>query len=987
MTSPLPLKQGAPAKLGMPDPNTPPPETGDMIALDDGAGIEDEYDWTLHLPQTDHVRFFRETDWSKSALGPLNTWDPTLRVFTRMMLADSRAACIWWGDSYTAIYNEHYAPLAAAVHPKLMGSEFIEGYPELWSGIKPIFDQCRDTGVGVDYSPEHATIVERKGWREEAYFNGNFVPIGYGPTNRPQGYYNSMFEVTSQRLADRRTMLLNRLACQADFTPDTACSHVIDTLATNGTDLPLAMLYEVHHTSTTDVLRLRGHYGLPKGHNLIVDSQRIDSNEGLMPECRRAASELLTINYDERFGSVTWAGFGSPSKTIGILPIKNGARVSGYLIVGTNPYRPFDDACQQFLKELSRIVSSVMTAAFSAARIRERQRKLEDDLAFSDMKLRHLIEHVSVGMIHMGLDGSIIWANDQYYTLSGMSAEAQIGLFKFWDVYMEEDLPRLHEAWDTLKSGVNHVCIEMRVKRLFHAPNGEAEPAQLQILAFPYREGGEVRSIMACTTDISRLKWAETFQARLAAEAREAKRQQEAFIDVVSHEMRNPLSAIVHCADSISSAVEECHAKGAKIPDALQETLNDSLSSANVIMQCAIHQKRIIDDVLTLSKLDSMLLSITPTPTRPTKLVNSISSIFQAELKSNNIHYSVTPDPSLTRLSIDHVYLDPSRVTQIFINLLTNAIKFVKNSHNPSIAVRFGATKTEPRSMFAGDTFWASKTKDYPDVTASPDWGQGEEVYLTFSVQDSGIGLKGKEIHKIFERFHQANTKTHVKYGGSGLGLFISKELTEKQGGEIGVSSVAGEGSTFGFYIKARRVERRPQTLGELYHENGGQGSAPQNLNVLLVEDNVINQQVLGKQLKKAGCVIDVANHGLEALDMVEKKVFDVVLMDLEMPVLNGLEATKAIRKREAESEGLLGQAMEMGVRGGQRLPIIAVTANVRQEQIRTAITAGADRVMQKPFKAADLVHMMKGLVPQVVTPVAEPNAPGLNDKSGNYFT
>lgn len=168
------------------------------------------------------------------------------------------------------------------------------------------------------------------------------------------------------------------------------------------------------------------------------------------------------------------------------------------------------------------------------------------------------------------------------------------------------------------------------------------------------------------------------------------------------------------------------------------------------------------------------------------------------------------------------------------------------------------------------------------------------------------------------------------------------KELTEKQGGEIGVSSIAGHGSNFGFYVKARRVERRPQTLGELFHENGGLGPPPQKLNVLLVEDNVINQQVLGKQLKKAGCIIDVANHGREALDMVEKKVFDVVLMDLEMPVMNGLEATKLIRKREADDDGLLGQAMKMGARGGQRLPIIAVTANVRQEQINTALASGA---------------------------------------------
>lgn len=409
--------------------------------------------------------------------------------------------------------------------------------------------------------------------------------------------------------------------------------------------------------------------------------------------------------------------------------------------------------------------------------------------------------------------------------------------------------------------------------------------------------------------------------------------------------MRNPLSAIVHCADGITTAIDECRARVAEIPEPCLDTLNDNVAAAKIIMQCANHQKRIIDDVLTLSKLDSMLLSITPSAVRPMKLISSIVRIFEAELKSNNIRHHIDSDRSLSQLDVDYVYLDPSRVTQIFINLLTNAIKFVKPSKDPVISIRFGATLSNPRAFFPEDMFWASRSKRDGDVTSNPEWGSGEEMYLTFSVQDSGIGLRGKEIHKIFERFRQANMKTHVKYGGSGLGLFISKELTEKQGGEIGVSSVLGQGSTFGFYVKTRRVERRPQTLGELYRECGGIGPAPQQLHVLLVEDNIINQQVLGKQLKKAGCLVDVANHGLEALDILEKKVFDVVLMDLEMPVLNGLAAMQEIRKREVDGEGLLGQAMEVGPRGGVRLPIIAVTANVRQEQIDTAIAAGAVRL------------------------------------------
>jgi CheY-like chemotaxis protein len=442
------------------------------------------------------------------------------------------------------------------------------------------------------------------------------------------------------------------------------------------------------------------------------------------------------------------------------------------------------------------------------------------------------------------------------------------------------------------------------------------------------------------------------------------------------------LSAIVHCADAITTAVEECQTKIAEVPTPYLEALNDNMQSAKIILQCAHHQKRIIDDVLTLSKLDSMLLSITPMAVKPPKLIDSVVNIFEAELKSNGIHYDVVPDASIVDLAVDRVYLDPSRVTQIFINLLTNAIKFVKPSKKPWITIFYGACRANPRGCFPGNIFWATKSKQDSDVTNSPEWGAGEVIYLTFSVKDSGIGLKDKEITKIFERFKQANVKTHVKYGGSGLGLFISKQLTEKQGGEIGVSSVEGEGATFGFYVKSRRVERQPETRAELLQPDRTQEAEPQQLRVLLVEDNIINQQVLGKQLKKAGCIVDVANHGLEALSILEEKTFDVVLMDSEMPVLDGISTTRTIRQKELAGEGLLGRVMVSSKRAGARLPVIAVTANVRTEQIATAIAAGADRVMQKPFKARDLVHMMKSLLPQIASLSAEPSTPDLTEKS-----
>ncbi|KAF1832600.1 hypothetical protein BDW02DRAFT_421108 [Decorospora gaudefroyi] len=947
---------------------TPPP---------DDAGVDSplsifpaDDDWTASLPPTDHVRFFRTTNWARTKLGPLHSWGPTLRLFASYVLCDSRAACLWWGDRdhLTAIYNETYAPLAAGLHPKLMGSIFQDGYPDLWPSISAYFDKAKRTGTGVNYSSATSTVVERNGYREETFFSGSFVPVGLPGV---EGYINTTYEVTSQKLADRRTSMFNTLAAVPAACVDAVCSHILDTLATNPYDVPMAILYQMKEGARPNALKLHGHYGLPHGHGLLVQTATIDSEEGLIPDMRRAGTDTTVIDYDDRFASVEWQGWGEPSKQIVILPIACTSRLVGYLAVGTNPYRPHDSMCQQFVRDLSRMVSSIVSSAADAEAIKKRQEQLEADLAFSNLKIRHLIDHASVGMCHVSLDGDMLWANHHYYKLAGKSAAEHTDGF-FLDVYHDDDRIKANELWEALLKGADCITADLRMKRMYTPPTGDPEPAQLQVLAFPYRdEHGSVMSVMACTTDISRLKWAQTFQARLAAEAREAKRQQEAFIDVVSHEMRNPLSAIVHCADAIAHAVEECQTQLENLPLPCLDTLTENMQSANIIMQCAHHQKRIIDDVLTLSKLDSMLLSITPVAVKPAKLVESIVNIFEAELKSNHIAYHVTPESSILDLGIDYLCMDPSRVTQVFINLITNAIKFVKPSQNPVISIRFGASRSDPRTFFPSTMFWATEGRQNDDITNNPEWGTGEEIYLTFSVEDSGIGVQNKEINKIFGRFRQANVKTSVTYGGSGLGLFISKELTKKQGGEIGVSSVLGQGSTFGFYVKTRRVERQPKALQEMLPQSGKQPSGLRQLHVLLVEDNIINQQVLGKQLRKAGCHVSVANHGLEALDTLEKEKFDIVLMDLEMPVLDGLGAMRRIRQKELERTD-----------ASVRLPIIAVTANVRKEQIEIAIAAGADRVMQKPFKAADLVLMIKSIMPELAPSDIDPPAPGLGNQS-----
>jgi CheY-like chemotaxis protein len=268
-------------------------------------------------------------------------------------------------------------------------------------------------------------------------------------------------------------------------------------------------------------------------------------------------------------------------------------------------------------------------------------------------------------------------------------------------------------------------------------------------------------------------------------------------------------------------------------------------------------------------------------------------------------------------------------------------------------------------------------------------------------VKDSGCGLTPEEKKKLFNRFTQASPRTHVQYGGSGLGLFISLQLTELQGGEIGVASESGVGSTFAFYVKARRAEShqnmeaiqkrldsdlqfnaRPTTnipTNIQGHENSVSAllnvakkpvasteqspeSDPANWYILIVEDNIVNQRILAQQLRKLGSTVHVANHGGEALDLIREtkhfrgreadgKELSVILMDLEMPVMDGLSCVKKIR--EMEAEGLIRV----------HLPIIAVSANARSEQILMARETGMDDVMPKPFRILQIRTKIEGLL------------------------
>ncbi|KEF56000.1 uncharacterized protein A1O9_07580 [Exophiala aquamarina CBS 119918] len=295
--------------------------------------------------------------------------------------------------------------------------------------------------------------------------------------------------------------------------------------------------------------------------------------------------------------------------------------------------------------------------------------------------------------------------------------------------------------------------------------------------------------------------------------------------------------------------------------------------------------------------------------------------MFQAEFDSNAMTVENMIERSCDERDIDWDLLDPSRLTQVFINLITNAIKFTKRESRRQITIR--------QSAFTGDRpdmngiVWFPSKKVNLDITNGPGWGDGAQVYLLFSVSDTGKGLQQEEMMRLFNRFQQATKKTHIKYGGSGLGLFMSRQLTETMGGEIAHAPPSEPLDKISWI--SRQLSNTPV--------------APPRLSVLLVEDNIINAQVL-----------TVWHQPAVDSPLIE---LDWILMDVEMPLLDGLACTRRIRALERDGSLL------------KRVNIIAITANAREEQIYDAFAAGVDGILPKPFRVIEMLSKMEELMPQ----------------------
>lgn len=513
------------------------------------------------------------------------------------------------------------------------------------------------------------------------------------------------------------------------------------------------------------------------------------------------------------------------------------------------------------------------------------------ELATSEEKYRQLVETA----------GDIIYQTDQFGTFTYINATAieKFGYNEkaFIDVsflnFVREDYQEEVGAfyWKMLQTAISESYNEFPVL----AENGSSVWIGQNVKRREDEEG--VISFNAMARDITSRKKAEFAAEKLREElehskfiAEEARNAETQFLANMSHEIRTPINAIIgmlHLLDDTSLSEEQ------------DEYVKILLSSSKLLQS-------LISDVLDLSKIDSGSMELNLKPCKIGSLVKSLMNTFQTKEDSKDLAYIWEID---SRLALSYE-LDPLFLNQVLINLVGNASKFTEQGE---IQV----------------TLKLKKASTATDV-------------IRFEVRDTGIGISQEDQKLIFEEFKQSHNDMREKFGGTGLGLAISKKLVRKMGGTLQVISEVGKGSQFFFELEAKKNETSKIAAIASNDENAS-GEFRTDYPILIAEDNLINQTYISRLMQKWEIDHDMANNGLEAVEKSKAKTYGLIFMDIQMPEMDGITATKEIRKEGMNTNSI----------------IIALTASPLLSKMQESMSAGMNDFLSKPFNPTQLKDMM----------------------------
>ncbi len=503
----------------------------------------------------------------------------------------------------------------------------------------------------------------------------------------------------------------------------------------------------------------------------------------------------------------------------------------------------------------------------------------------SEFKYRSIIENMELGLLEIDKEGTIIQAFDTFNEMTG---------------YLEGELVGRNFIETLLVSEFVPIFKEQEEKR----EHGEADVSELKIFTKDREEIwvivsgapifdniGNIIGSVGIYYDITERKNLEDRLKLARQTAVQAQQAEKQFLASMSHEIRTPLNAIIGMTHMLSDTV-------------LDETQQDYLE---VLSSSASILKNLISDILDISKIDAGKLEVNPKVINLKAETHKLINIFKAKTRESKAEFKLDFDDRISHL----VHCDQQLLNQVLINLLGNSEKFTKDG---TITLRI--------SLKASDT---------------------TRYIILFEVVDTGIGMSPLELEKIFVQFVQANVEIRKNYGGTGLGLTICKRLVELMGGYIDVSSQQGVGTNFYFTLNLE-ISEKEADLEIMEGASVLSKMIDSNLDILIAEDNEMNIKYIDSLLKKWNINHEIAYDGRQAVEKYKAAKFDIVLMDLNMPEMDGFEATRQIREME-------------GVHS--KIPIVALTASTFLSKKHLALQAGMTDFLSKPFTPEQLAEVI----------------------------
>ncbi len=534
---------------------------------------------------------------------------------------------------------------------------------------------------------------------------------------------------------------------------------------------------------------------------------------------------------------------------------------------------------------------------FASSRDISERKKFEKALTLSEEKYRSIIENLELGLLEVDRNGIVIKAYPQFCRLTGYTQEDLVGKFPL-DILCDEEGKAIVLKEQKKRNKGQSSVYEVKIKKK------DGSFIWVIISGAPYyNERNEVAGTVGIHLDITARKLMEEELKRAKSVAENSLRSKDLFVANISHEIRTPLNAIMGLSQLLANS--KMNEKQHTFVNAITK------SSENLLL--------IVNDLLDFSKLEAGKVELNFEPTNLIKSLEEVAVLWEVKVEEKGLQFHKNFD-----IPENDFLMDPTRFNGILSNLLHNAVKFTAQ----------GSITLYARKI--------SETSKY--------------CKFIFAVSDTGIGISKEEKKVIFNSFVQADKGTTRKYGGTGLGLSITKGLIELMGGKLNVKSEPGIGSVFEFELTLEKTAVQNKETNKIALDS----HLVKGLNILVVEDNHFNQMMAQSILENWQVNVTIANDGIEAISYLEQQSFDLILMDIQMPRMDGIKCTWHIRT-------------EMQI----STPIIALTANAVQKDIVIYMDVGMNGHVLKPFKQEGLLEEMLRILypsPDQMTITTNPN-------------